>query len=118
MSAADFVIELFSKRLQIHIGSIHMFEKIAPWLIANISGRHGNGLDVLLVAGIGNIHCIFHKDYRIIVSISDATAAQFFRSFGNNPRWCMIGENIHFTGFGHVPILTKLASQVTARGAK
>ena len=114
VTTTNLVIETVRKGLEIHVGGIHCLEEFFSWLRVDIAGRDRNGLDASLAAGFGDVHGVLEKDDRVIVGVRDALAAELLGCLGEMLGARTIGQRVHFTGLGHVPVLAELAGEIAA----
>ncbi len=75
-------------------------------------------MNTRFTAGLRDVHCVFQKNHRIIVSESDAAAAVCICGFGNHFRRSAFGEKVKFSGFADVPVLTKFTGEITSSGTE
>ncbi len=83
VSAAHLPVKPFSECFQVDVGGVHMPEKLFAGFLRDIAGRDRNGLDAVLVTGLGHIDGVFQEDHGVVVGERDAAACRLDCSFGD-----------------------------------
>ena len=114
----ELLVEVVREGLQVDVGGVHPGVEIAPRLVVHVAGRHGHRLHPERVAGIGDVHCVFGKDHRVVVSEGHALAAVLdcLQCDGLGRR--LVHQPVHVARLADVPVLAELAGQVAAGGAE
>ena len=86
--------------------------------VVDVARGDCDGLDAALVAGIGGVHRVFGKDYRVVVGERNALAALFYCGARDGFRRGLVGELVEAARFGDVPVLAELAGEVAACSAE
>ena len=70
------------------------------------------------MAGLCYIHRVFQKDRGVVVGESHRSTPGCQGGLGQRLGGRRVRQGVHLPGFGHVPILAKLAGQITSSRAK
>ena len=117
-SKRDLLVEILIERFEVDVGGIEMSIEIFPSFGRDISGRNGDGFDILLMARLGDVDGVLHENRRVVVGEGDAFALQVARDLRKRLRTCYRGQCVEFAGFRDVPILAEFAAQIASGSAE
>ncbi len=112
--SGHFGVEVFTKRFEVDIGRGHVPEKLGPCLIRDVAGGDGDGLDLSLSAGPGDVDGIFQEDDRIVVGESQALAVVRPRGVCQGLGVSLALKPVEGPRLRDIPVLAELARQVAA----
>jgi hypothetical protein len=118
MPAGELVIEVLGETFEIDIGGIHVRIEFLARFGRDITGGDRHGFDTHRMTGLGDINGIFMKDYRVVVGIGNTLTTQSLRRLRDHLGRGLIGEGIDLARLADIPVLAKLAGQVTTGRAK
>src|SRR6516162_5126196 len=118
MTDTDLAVEVFGERLQVDVGGVDVPVELGAGLPTHVSGRHRDGFDAQVVAGVGDISSVLPEDGRVVVGECRTATTQFVSGARDGRRSGPAGQRVDLPGFGDIPVLTKLACQVAPRGAE
>ena len=118
MPAGKLKIKSFGKTFQVDICSIHELKKLLAGFLVYIPCRNRNRADTLPFTSLCDINCVFHKNYRIVISISYASASELLSALGNCLRKCLICQDVCFPRLANIPILAELTRKITSGCSK
>lgn len=111
-------VKIFVECFQVNICRVHVTEKFGSCIRKNIARSDRNRTNTRFTAGLRDVHRVFQKNHRIIVSESYAAAAVCICGFGNHFRRSAFGEKVKFSGFADVPVLAKFTGEITSSGTE
>ena len=117
MRQRNFPIEVFRKRLQVHVRGVHVVVNIVKRFPRDVAVRHHHGFQPVRFRFFANIHNVFAPNRRLVVGERHGCAIVFSREQRNFFRQNGLRMNLIVARFGDVPVLAKKAAHVAAGGS-
>ncbi len=118
MRQRDAAVESFRESFQVHIGGVHVIVNIVERFARHVAVGDHHRFDSGFASGVADVDDIFGPDRGFVIRECDGRTAIANRQRDNIFRRNVRGANLIGFRFRDVPILTKEAAHVAARGAE